>query len=116
MRDQINIYLATRNDVSFPELMDVIPESSGDRTLFHDNDSLILWEGMSKPFVEAIESLMADGSIVLRPVSHMTILQVHAFGRHPVLDYPIAKRVQNYTKEHWLPTVICREAKSSAKK
>src|SRR5687768_8956409 len=108
MRDQITQYLATRDDVAFPELMQVIPESSGDRTLFNDHDNLIVWEGMSQVFVETIESLMRDSSITLRPVSHMTIIHVHAFGQHPTLDYPVANRVQNYPKLHWIPALICR--------
>ena len=108
MRDQITQYLATRNKVSFPELVEMIPESLGERMLFSDNESLILWEGMSELFVEAIESLLADGVIVLQPISLIEFQQINAFGRYRSLDYPVAKRIQNYTKPHWIPALVCR--------
>ena len=109
MREQIKKYIATRNDVSFPELMQAVPDSAGEVTIYFDNDSLVLWEGTSQLFADSFESLLADGSIVLERIDgDESARLLHAYAREATPnDLPVAKRIQNYTKPHWLPTVIC---------
>lgn len=72
--------------------------------MFTDNDSLVIWDGVSQEFAEAIESLLADRVIVLKPCSTM----VYMADRQILDGYPVAKHVRRYTKPHWLPVTLSR--------
>ncbi len=91
------------DNVSFAELMRVIPNSAGERMMFTDNDSVIIWGGVSQEFAEAVEDLLREGHIVAKPTTTM-VYQADRI----VLDFPIATRVGKYKTEHWLPVVLCR--------
>ena len=106
MNDQIEKFIHSRNDVSFPELMKAIPNSAGDRAMCHDNDNLFLWGGMSQPFVEALESLLAKGSIEMKQVSLAEIAMIHSCTRDSLPDFPIAERNTKYKTPHWFPVII----------
>ena len=106
MKEQIKKLIYSRNDVSFPELMKAIPESAGDCTMCHDNDNLILWGGMSQPFLEALQALLREGSIELQRVSATELALIHGFTRDGLPDLPIANRIKNYKAPHFLPAVI----------
>ena len=106
MKEQIKKFIYENDNVSFPQLMRAIPNSSGDRVSCHDNENLILWEGLSQPFVDAFEELLAEGSIEIKPVTLNTIAMIHSFTRDGLLDYPVAKRIHKYARPHWLPAII----------
>jgi hypothetical protein len=110
MKEKIKEFIHRRDNVSFPELMRAIPDSAGGRVLCHDNDNLILWEGMSQPFVDAIQELQRDGEIVFRRVSARDATFIHIVDRAG-LRYPIAKRIQKYARPRWLPIVLCKPAR-----
>lgn len=115
MKSKIREFIFDRNDVSFPELMRAIPGSEGERVLCTYDDNIILWEGLSKAFVEAFEALLVEGSIAMKPVSLRQIELIHAFTRDGLLDYPIAKQLRKYVRPHWFPVIIvaCKEEKKS---
>ena len=106
MKEQIKKIISSRNDVSFPELMKAIPESAGDCAMCHDNDSLILWEGMSQQFVDALQALLREGSIELQRVTATELALIHSFSRDSLPGWPVAERIKNYKTPHWLPAII----------
>src|SRR5260221_14420026 len=105
MKEQIKELIYRRDNVSFAELMCTIPESSGERAVFHHNDSLVLWEGVSDEFSKAIQHLIRDREIIVKP----TIIDTYLADRSKSPGgYPVAKKVRRYVKPHWFPAVLCR--------
>lgn len=103
MKDKIQEFVHRRNDVSFPELMRAVPDSSGERMLCHENHgNLVLWQGMSEQF------LLTERKIHFRRLFGADITLVHAADRG-VPDLLVAHKIQDYATEHWLPVVICRD-------
>jgi hypothetical protein len=103
MKQQIKDFIYRKDNVSFAELAREIPKSAGERTMFTDNDSPIIWAGVSQEFEEAVGDLLREGAIVLKTTSFMT----YAADRQTLRRYPIAKRIRKYAKPHWLPIVLC---------
>ena len=104
MKDKIKEFVHRMNNVSFAELTRQIPDSAGQRIMFTQNDSLVIWEGVSHEFAEAVEQLLAEGAIVLKPCSPM----VYVADRLTLGGLPVADRVRKYAEPHWLPVVLCR--------
>ena len=63
MKQKIKDFIYRMDNVSFAELTRQIPESAGERVMFINNDSLIVWSGVSQEFAEAVEDLLRDGLI-----------------------------------------------------
>jgi hypothetical protein len=105
MKNQIKDFIHRMDNVSFAELMRVIPNSAGERAIVLDgNESVILWRGVSESFAEAIEMLLGDGEIRITSCSDMVYLN-----DHQILEgLPIAKQPRHYSSPHWLPVCLCR--------
>jgi hypothetical protein len=104
MKEKIKEFVHRMNYVSFSELVRVIPNSSGERAICHNNDSLVLWQGVSVEFAQAIEQLLRDNEIVLTPCETM----VYYADRGPIPALPVAKGIKKYSQTHWLPVTVCR--------
>ena len=92
------------NHVSFAELTRAIPGSAGQRTLHTDNDSLIIWQGVSVEFAAAVEQLLCDNEIAITVCDPMIYM---LDGKWPT-DLPVAKKIKKYSQAHWLPVTLCR--------
>jgi hypothetical protein len=104
MKEKIKEFVHRKNYASFAELTRVIPGSAGERSIRGDNDSLVLWEGVSVEFAEAVEQLLRDNEIAMTVCDPM----VYMMDRNWPTDLPVAKKIKKYPKAHWLPVTLCR--------
>jgi hypothetical protein len=106
MKQKIKDFIYRMDNVSFAEMTRQIPESAGERMMFINNDSLIVWSGVSQEFAEAVESLLREGLIRYEAVPGLVYV-----GDRQVLNgfperFPLAKRVKRYKKPRWFPVVL----------
>lgn len=88
--------------VSFAELMSHCENAAGDRTLYSaDNRNVVLWQGLSRSCIEALQKLIEEEQIELAPTS-VLVYGVDGVG----LDLPVVKRQYRYKTPHWLPVVL----------
>jgi hypothetical protein len=95
--------------VSFAEMSRHIPGFKGDCEMFltgshkaaFSNGNIVLWSGLSKEAIAAINSLVRHRKI--RGVPAATRLVYMADGN--MLRYPLVKRAGDYKTPHWLPMV-----------
>jgi len=95
--------------VSFAEMSRHIPGFKGDCEMFltgshkaaFSNGSIVLWSGLSKEAIAAINSLVRHRKI--RGVPAAARLVYMADGT--MLRYPLVKRAGVYKTPHWLPMV-----------
>jgi hypothetical protein len=73
----------------------------------HEHSNLVYWDRLSQEFIDAVMELLSDGIITLRAIPADDAMLLHA-PHGDALDYPVARRVQNYAKPHWLPVVFMR--------
>lgn len=107
LKDKIEEVLNRFKDVTFPELLLRFPvEAPGDGVLYGDNESLIIWEGFSEACLDAIHSLVAEGKAELLALSAVDAILAHATVHKGGLSYPVAKRIQKYTRPHWMPAML----------
>jgi hypothetical protein len=104
VKEKIKELVLRMNHVSFAELCRAIPETAGQRTISLDNDSLIIWEGVSQELVETLHFLVRDGVLRLKPCDSA----VYTADRHGGLRYPLAKRIRKYAKPRWYPVTLSR--------
>lgn len=104
MKDKIKAFVWRMNHASFAELTRVIPNTAGQRMMLVNNDSVMIWQGVSVEFAGAIEELLRENEIVLKPCSVM----VYVADGGPLPDFPVANKVDKYVDRHWLPVTICR--------
>jgi hypothetical protein len=97
--------------VTFAELRR-IPGFSGDQTACIA-PNLVVWAEISNEAIAAINELIADGRIIMKPYSGWPGLMIYAFDRG-ILRLPLAKRVRPYKRPRWLPVYIA-EAEWSRK-
>ncbi len=71
--------------------------------------NVIIWSGMSKEAVDALETIRQEGEYEMVPTPFLTYLIDGA-----ALDLPLAKSARHYKKPHWSPTVL-RRKKGSAR-
>jgi hypothetical protein len=98
-------YITQHDYVSFAQLQQRIPgfveENENERfELIHaEFDNVVLWAGMSKAAVDAVNALQDEKKIHWEPQSNA--LCYWCDGAVPQL--PLAKRPKSYAKPHWLP-------------
>lgn len=102
--DKIKHFVHRMDNVGFGELMRAIPDSAGSEIIYGENKSLIIWEGVSREFANAIEALLREQAVTCRP----TTMVVHLLAEGQILHYPIAKRVRKYVEPHWMPVFLCK--------
>jgi len=103
VKKQILEYVQERGNVSFAELMRLGGDAAkGDQALcLEEYPNLIMWAGMSQPFIKAIEELLEEGRLVEKPTS---LLVYMADGM--LLRMPLAKSKRHYKKPRWTPVVF----------
>ncbi len=88
-----------KTGVTFIELMRLEGAAGDCRMSLKPN--LVLWDGMSLEFSEAISSLILSGEIEANSTS--PFFYVIDGG---MLNIPVAKSIREYKDPHWLPTVF----------
>lgn len=66
--------------------------------------NIYFWFSCSEEAIDAIEELIADGTIVLKPTVELLYLIDGVMPRNK----KIAKRIMPYVEERWLPVVLNR--------
>jgi hypothetical protein len=69
--------------------------------------NLVVWAGMSEPFIDFVNALARTQRTKLRPLGSMEALLVYSTDGE-LLRLPIAKRVpaEGYKEPHWVPAII----------
>lgn len=97
------------SDYSFSELIVELEEIGlkvkGDKML-SPRKNLILWENTNVHFNAAIEELLNESKIMMRPLSSCEALWLYSSNSKRLFDLPITDRVDHHTHPHWLPTII----------
>lgn len=88
--------------VTFAEVSMHIDGTRGNFALYlPNNDSVMIWSGLSAEAIGATDELIREKLIHFRPTDLLVYL---ADGE--LLRLPVAKTVRKYAKPHWLPMVI----------
>ena len=78
-------------------------DAKGDYEYNLDSKNVVLWDGLSKELLDAIEFCRTNDIIEIKPC---TLLIYSIDGE--VLDLPVAKKIpeKGYQKPRWLPVVL----------
>jgi hypothetical protein len=98
-----------RDHVSFAELSR-IEGFRGDLQMMANADrvsNVVIWGGVSRAAIEALEIIRKEGEYELAPASFMTYLIDGV-----TLNLPIAKQIRHYKNPHWAPMVLSRKTGS----
>lgn len=101
--NHIRGYVKARGPCTFIEIIDAYDgDLTGEHTI-HAAPNIILWEGVSKNFVIALNICRADWSVKVSPCSEMLYLLDGL-----MLDYDIVRQLPKteYKKPRWLPVLI----------
>ncbi len=103
MKQQILEFVQRRGGVSFAELRNLLGDAGKGYHALHVTGypNLIIWPNMSEPFIKAVQELLAEGHLVMKPTSYLVYL---ADGLHP--NMPMARRKCQYKEPHWIPVVL----------
>jgi hypothetical protein len=104
--DAVVQLVKARDYVSFTEIERLLAQrgvsTQGDVTLtLPDRPSIVLWAGMSDAFFEIMAAVLRGRRIHLIPASQLVYLVDGG-----MLRLPLAKRVIQYKKPHWLPVTF----------
>ena len=106
LKDDIFALIEARDWVSFAELSKLpgFNDPGGNKLgLTHSkHPSLLIWANMSEEAVAAMQELREEGSIIYE---HGSVISYMVDGA--MMKLPIARRIRDYKKPHWLPT-FCR--------
>ena len=96
-------FIGYYESVSLAEIMRQFPDARGEGNMTLNNDlpNVILWAGISEKFLSVTNNLIKEKKILMVPAD---ILVYMADGSY--LNLPIAKKIHNYKKPHWLPVVF----------
>lgn len=101
MKEAIFEYVNKHQTVTFVELAKHIPNFRGDKQMRLAKYNCILWIDMSEAAATAIDELLDEKRIEMRPTHFLTYL--HDGG---ALSLPLARRRYQYKKPRWLPVVF----------
>jgi hypothetical protein len=107
IKEDIIKYVKDYPYCSFSELIFNLSKSydiAGNMALYL-RENLILWEGCTSDFNKAISELINSDQITLVPLNEKKALLVYSYSGN-IINLPIAKKVMDYKKLHWLPTII----------
>ena len=104
LKERIFSRVEAYKTVTFAELR-WIPGFRGEKTACIA-PNLVVWAEISSEAIAALNSLIADGRIIMQPYSSgWPGLMIYAFDRG-ILPLPLAKRVRPYKSPRWLPVYI----------
>ena len=102
MKDKIFNYINKYQNVTFAELSKNIEGFKGNLELnAHDNPNIIFWQFLSTEAFDALQKLMKEKILDLKPASMLTY-----FIDGIILKLPIVTKNLNYQTPHWLPVVL----------
>lgn len=102
MKHQILSFLQQeQGHVTFNELIEAIPNATGDYELLNTDLNIMLWKGVSEAFFDAFNQLVDEQKISLHGCDASLYILYGSW-----LDYPIASERKKYDSVHWLPVVI----------
>jgi len=98
--------------LTFVELLRFLPYLKGSDDLHCDeNESLLLWAGVSKACIKALGQLVADGNMEFKVTNPLTyVLDGHRSRQ------PVAYKKRRYKEQRWMPVTIVRSEASKAKR
>lgn len=107
--NEIVDYIAEYQHTSFAEMMRIMEshgiEKKGDVVLsLPEFPNMILWGGISDEAADILQVVLVWPGIVLKPSSQLVYLIDGG-----LLRFPLAKRLHNYKKPHWLPITLSLE-------
>ena len=98
MKDEIYEFIQRRS-VSFAELSRCIEGFKGDmQWRSGENKNIIYWTSISNEGADALEALIAEKKITMKPC-HFLVYMCDGM----VPDLPMVKRNYKYKTPHWLP-------------
>ena len=99
-----------RDGLTFVELLRFLPYLKGALPFtIEDNDSLLMWDGVSQGCIAAVNKLIADGRIELKPTNPLTYVLDGYRSRMPV-----AVKKRKYKEQRWFPVTIVKSAVAKA--
>jgi len=104
MKDQIvGLIRERRGNVTFAEFARHFGAAfEGDIGMcFAANENIVLWPNMSEAFLDALESLLSDGIIGMKPTDPLVYI-VDGLA----LTLPVVRGRYKYKTPHWLPVVF----------
>jgi len=105
LKARLTQFIREYKHVSFVDLERQFPEIVGEYPIWFNNESLVLWWGLTAEAVDAIAELVAENQIFIWPAGEFTY---HLDGKVP--DAPVARKIREYKKPRWLPvTFDCRQ-------
>jgi len=90
----------------------MIPEARGSRTLGAKDPGkdIILWEGVSCTFMRALDELLRERVVVLKPVSALLY-----FAEGAALPYEVPEGPEDFSGTRWVPVVLCRPGPNASR-
>lgn len=89
-------------DVSFVELKRHFPEFDGQKDFGLLDKNIVFWSGISDEFADALDQLIREDLITVKPTTSMVYMLDGI-----LIRLPIAKRPKHaYKKPRWLPVVF----------
>lgn len=105
MAQQILDYVTQRRNVTFAELVRGIEGFGGGDLQIElqgkTHSNIVMWVGLTKAGVDALEELRVGKHIHPTPTSLLTYLHDGI-----MLKYPLARSIRHYKKPHWAPVVL----------
>jgi hypothetical protein len=99
IKSEILTMVASRGGVSFVELW-AIDGVRGDCQM-DLRPSITIWAGISRFAIEAINELMSEKRLVMKPTGPFVYYLDGC-----VLKHPIAKQIRDYKTQRWLPVTF----------
>lgn len=100
LRGRVFDYVRRYQNVSFVELVREFPEAKGDFT-YYAKPSIVLWHQLSESFCAMLQEMLESGDLVVKPCPFLVY-----FIDGAVPQLPLAKRLREYKKAHWLPVTF----------
>jgi hypothetical protein len=89
---------------TFARILHAIPDARGDFEMAHFHENIILYEGLSKEAIEALQELISAGSVRIAKGSVGDYVILETLGAPPKL--PLALSVRTYMTPRWLPVLL----------
>ena len=104
MKEEIyNFIKKKKGGVSFIELEEQVEGFKGDKYLVSgEYKNLIVWQNVSQQAIDSIGELLAEERITAQSTTPLVYLIDG--GRY--LNFPIAKKSQDYKNPRWMPCVL----------
>ena len=106
MKNKILDVIHGKQFASFGEIESIVDGFSGDHQL-RLNDSVVVWDKISKEAAEAIIELFKEGSIfsATEVPNDVETYVVYNMDCCP-LDFPVTREIRDFDEIHWYPVLL----------